>query len=301
MLVAITGATGFVGRHVAAQLLRRGHRVRALVRDQRRGEFLGAQGATLVEGSLGDRDALAVLLDGAEAAVHLVGIIVESGSATFSAVHVEGTRRMLDATLAAGVRRYIHMSALGARADERATPYHRTKWQAEELVRSSGLAAAILRPSLINGPENAPIRMLARLHRWSPFMPIFGDGHFPTQPVWIEDVALAFALALEREDVVGSFELAGPAVLTYEEFVRIIGRVAGHPRPLVHIPLTLVRLAARACDALGPAAPITSVQLQMLVEGNSTSSNAIETVFGVRPLPFEDGLRRFIGLSRRLF
>jgi uncharacterized protein YbjT (DUF2867 family) len=122
MLVAITGATGFVGRHITAQLLRRGHRVRALVRDQRRGKFLEAQGATLVEGSLRGRDALAVLLDGADAVVHLVGIIVESGSSTFDAVHVEGTRRMLDAALAAGVRRYIHVSALGARADERAPP-----------------------------------------------------------------------------------------------------------------------------------------------------------------------------------
>ena len=294
MLVAITGATGFVGRHITAQLLRRGHRVRALVRDRRRAKFLEAGGVALVEGPLDDRDALAALLDGAEAAVHLVGVIVESGAATFDAVHVEGTRRMLDAALASRVRRYVHMSALGARADERATPYHRTKWQAEELVRNSGLAAAILRPSLINGPENAPIRMLARLHRWSPFIPIFGDGDFPTQPVWIEDVALVFALALERDNVVGSFELAGPAILTYEEFVRIIGRVAGHPRPFVHIPLPLVRLAVRACDALGPAAPITSVQLQMLIEGSSTSSNAIEIVFGVRPLPFEDGLRRFM-------
>jgi NADH dehydrogenase len=136
--------------------------------------------------------------------------------------------------------------------------------------------------------------MLVRLHRWSPLIPIFGDGHFPTQPVWIEDVALAFASALERADLVGTFELGGPAILTYEEFVRAIGRAAGHPRPLVHVPLTLVRCAARAFDPLGAAAPITSIQLRMLVEGSSTPSNAIETVFGIRPLPFEEGLRRFL-------
>ena len=186
------------------------------------------------------------------------------------------------------------MSAIGARADEGATAYHRTKWQAEELVRRSGLSAAILRPSLINGPESAPIRILARLHRWSPVIPIFGDGRFPTQPVWIDDVALAFALALERADVGGTLELGGPALLTYEEFVRAIGRAAGHPRPVVHVPLSLVRSAARVCDPLGPAAPITSIQLRMLVEGTGTPANAISTVFGIRPLTFEQGLGRFL-------
>jgi NADH dehydrogenase len=294
VLVAVTGATGFVGRHLVSLLLRRGHRVRALVRNVPRAGALESREVELVPGSLDAMTALARLLEGADAAVHLVGIIVESGAATFPAVHVEGTRRLLTAARAAGVQRYIHMSALGARPDESATSYHRTKWQAEELVRGSGLPAAILRPSLISGPESAPIRVLRQLHRWSPVIPIFGDGQFPIQPIWIEDVTLAFALALERADVVGTFELGGPAVLTYEEFVRTIGRAAGQPRPLIHIPLGLVRCVARACDPLGPAAPITSIQLRMLVEGNSTRSNTIETVFGIRPLPFEEGLRRFI-------
>ena len=294
MLIAVTGATGFVGRHLAALLLRRGHRVRALVRDVPRAGRLAAQGAELVAGALDDGAALAQLLNGADAVVHLVGIIVEWRSATFAAVHVDGTRRVLSTARAAGVRRFVHMSAVGARADDGATAYHRTKWQAEELVRGSGLPAVVLRPSVISGPESAPIRTLARLHRWSPVIPIFGDGHFPIQPVWIEDVALAFALAVERADIVSTLELGGPAVLTYQEFVRAIGRAARHPRPFVHVPLSLVRGVARACDPLGPAAPITSIQLRMLVEGSGTPANAISTVFGIRPLPFEEGLRRFL-------
>src|SRR5438034_3601213 len=111
------------------------------------------------------------------------------------------------------------MSAVGARDEPGATPYHRTKWHAEELVRASGLSHAVFRPSIINGPESPPIRTLARLHRWSPVVPVFGDGHFPTQPVWVEDVALAFALAVEQPALGGAFELGGPQVLTYEEFV----------------------------------------------------------------------------------
>lgn len=295
MIVAVTGATGFVGRHLVALFRRRGYHVRALARDPRRARLPEVQGAELVAGSLADEGALRALVAGADAIVHVVGIIVETRGATFESIHVGGTGRVLDAAQAAGVRRFVHMSAIGARPDPGATPYHRTKWQAEELVRGSGLSTAILRPSIINGPESEPIRVLARIHRWSPVVPVFGDGRFPMQPVWIEDVALAFALAVERAELRGTFELGGPALLTYEEFVRCIGRASGHPRPLVHIPLGLIRWAARLFDPLGPAAPITSGQLRMLVEGTDTPANAIEQVFGIRPLPFEDGLIRFLG------
>src|SRR5216117_2126836 len=92
----------------------------------------------------------------------------------------------------------------------------------------------------------------------------------------------------------GAFELGGPQVLTYEEFLRAIGRATRHPRPLVHVQLQLARAAARMFDLLGSAAPVTSDQLQMLVEGSATPENAAESVFGIRPVPFEEGLRRFL-------
>ncbi len=298
MLVALTGGTGFVGRHVAATLVRRGHHVRALVRDPGQAGVLTDLGAELVTGGLDDRVALEQLARDAETVIHLVGIIVEQGSQTFAAVHVEGTRAVLAAARAAGVRRFLHMSAVGARDEPGATPYHRTKSQAERLVADSGVSHAIFRPSIINGPESAPIRLLARLHRWSPVVPVVGDGRFPTQPVWIEDVALAFALAAERPDTSGVFELGGPQVLTYEEFLLAIGRAAGRSRPLIHVPLGLVRTVTGGFDFLGPTAPITSDQLQMLIEGSATPANAIESVFGIEPLEFEEGLRRYLGPVR---
>lgn len=291
----MTGATGFVGRHLAALLVRRGHVVRALVRSPGRARPLEAPALELVPGDLGERPALDRLARGADAIVHLIGVVVEAGPATFQSVHVEGTRRLLAAAREAGVARFVHMSAIGARDESGATPYHRTKWQAEELVRKSGLSHAVFRPSIISGPESAPIRILARLHRWSPVVPVFGDGRFPTQPVWVDDVAQAFALATENPAITGAFELGGPAVMTYEGFVRAIGRAARHPRPFVHVPLRLVRAAARVFDLLGPRAPLTSDQLQMLVEGSATPANAIESAFGIRPLPFEAGLERYLG------
>ena len=299
MLIAVTGATGFVGRHIAAVLTRRGHAVRALVRRPIQARTLASLGVELVPGDLADVAALKTLTRGTHAVVHLVGIIVEKGPATFHAVHVDGTRRLVEAARQAGIERFVHMSAVGARDERGATPYHRTKWHAEQLVRASGLSHAVFRPSIISGPESAPIRTLARLHRWSPVVPVFGDGRFPTQPVWVEDVALAFALSVEQPSLSGVFELGGPQVLTYEEFLLAIGRAAGHPRPLVHMPLALARAAAGAFDLLGAAAPLTSDQLQMLVEGSATPDNAIESVFGIRPIPFEQGLNRYLAPGRR--
>jgi uncharacterized protein YbjT (DUF2867 family) len=295
VLIAVTGATGFVGRHVARLLVSRGHQVRALVRRTARSSgVLAGVAVETVPGDLADRTALAALTRGADALIHLVGIITEAGAATFDAVHVAGTARLLAAAADARVRRFVHMSAVGARDQPGATPYHRSKWRGEELVRHSGLAAAIFRPSIISGPESAPIRTLARLHRWSPLVPVFGDGRFPTQPIWIEDVALAFAFAAEDAALTGAFELGGPAALSYEAFLLAIGRATGHPRPLVHVPLALVRAAARVFDFMGPLAPLTSDQLQMLVEGSTTPANAIESTFGIRPLPFDEGLRRYL-------
>jgi len=299
VLIAVTGATGFVGRHIAAVLTRRGHAVRALVRRPIQARTLVSLGVELVPGDLADVAALTTLTRGAHAVVHLVGIIVEKGPATFHAVHVDGTRRVVEAARQAGIERFVHMSAVGARDERGATPYHRTKWHAEQLVRASGLSHAVFRPSIISGPESAPIRTLARLHRWSPVVPVFGDGRFPTQPVWVEDVALAFALSVEQPSLSGVFELGGPQVLTYEEFLLAIGQAAGHPRPLVHMPLALARAAAGAFDLLGAAAPLTSDQLQMLVEGSATPDNAIESVFGIRPIPFEQGLNRYLAPGRR--
>ena len=292
MIVACTGAGGFVGRHLVARLTARGHRVRVLARDPVRLPF-PSNDVAVVRGALGDRAALAALARGADALIHLVGIIAESGAQTFQAVHVAGTRALLDAAGEAGVRRFLHMSAAGARPDHDATAYHRTKWEAELAVRAAGLAHAVLRPTLVVGPENVPMQLLARLHRLLPAVPVFGDGAFPLEPVWIGDVTEAFARALERPELVGEWNLGGPDRVTYRQFVEAIGRAVGRPRPLLAVPLAAARLAAAAMDVL-PAglAPITSDQLQMLVEGSVAPDNAIASVFGITPLPLKDALER---------
>lgn len=294
MVVAVTGGTGFVGGHIVRMLLSRGHSVRMLARRRRDSRAQPIDRLEVVAGELRDAASLRRLTAGADAVIHLVGIIVPRGRNTFEAVHVEGTAAVVAAAREAGCARFVHMSALGARDQPGATPYHRTKRRGELVVQEGGIPTVVLRPAIINGSGNAPIHLLARLHRLLPMVPVFGDAQYAMQPVWVDDVALVFARAAETDTLSGTFELGGPDVMSYADFVRNIGRAIAHPRPLLHIPLTLARAASRLFDPLGYLAPITSAQLQMLVEGSATPHNAITRVFDVSPLGFEEGLRRFL-------
>ncbi|MBI4541735.1 MAG: NAD(P)H-binding protein [Gemmatimonadetes bacterium] len=293
MLVALTGATGFVGRHLLDRLLRREHEVRALVRRPERAGWLRDRGGVeLVTGDLSDRAALRALLAGAGAVVHLVGIIVEAGRQTFERAHVGGTRNLVTAAMEAAVPRVVHMSALGARSDPTATAYHRSKAAAEEIVRASGLPHAIMRPSLIAGPGHPVLKMLVDMLRLSPIVPVIGDGLYLLQPVAVDDVTEAFALALEREDLRGTFDLAGQERLTYHQLLDLIEGALGVRRPRVSVPTSVARFAAYAGAALPDLAPITPDQLAMLLEGNTTDANAIEARFGIVPRPFAEVARQ---------
>ncbi len=287
----MTGATGYVGTDVLAKLLRRDHDVRALVRRPDRAGPLGDLGVELVVGGLEDEDALRRLVTGADAVVHLVGIIAESGRQTFDAVHVRGTQSLLAAARESGAPLFVHMSALGARGDAAATKYHRTKWQAEEAVRGSGLPHVVLRPSIVAGPGNVAIGMMLSMLRFSPIVPVIGDGRYELQPLWVGDMAEAFARAIERPDLRGTFDLGGAERLTYHQMLDHLEAALGVRRPRVSVPVGVARFAALAGAALPNAAPITSEQLQMLLEGSTTPDNALESRFGVRPRAFAEVAR----------
>jgi NADH dehydrogenase len=288
MRVAITGATGYVGLGIVQKLLRRDHEVRALVRRPERAGALRDFGVQLVAGTLADSAALRSLVEEVDAVVHLVGIIVEKGRQSFESVHVAGTGAVVEAARQAGVSLMLHMSALGARGDADATAYHRTKWQAEEVVRASGQPHAIFRPSLVAGPGNPPLQMMRDMIRFSPVVPVIGDGRYEMQPIWLGDVAEAFALALERPDLRGSFDLGGPERLNYHRMLDHLESALGVRRRRIPVPVGVARFAAAAGAIMPNLAPITSDQLQMLLEGSTTTDNAIALRFGISARTFAE-------------
>lgn len=289
MQVFVTGASGYVGRAVVEALIRRGHEVVAL---QRPGSERAFQqpGVRTVGGNIVDPASLRGRIDGCDAVVHLVGIIREipRRGVTMDAIHRQGTRNVVDEARRAGIRRFLHMSALGTRPNA-VSAYHRSKWAAEEYVRASGLDYTIFRPSVVfgkGGPGPEFVGQLAELVRRAPVVPVIGDGRFCLQPVSVRNVADGFALALEKPETIGkTYEVAGPARLTYLEILERIAAALGKPLRRVHVPLGLMKALVPALQRL-PGFPLTQDQLIMLEEGNVGDERPFFETFGLQPEPF---------------
>lgn len=220
--------------------------------------------------------------EGCSAAIHLVGIIKEvpRERVTFDRLHRVATERVVTACKQLGIGRIIHMSALGAR-EGAVTAYHRTKWFGEEVVRASGLAWTIFRPSVIFGPGDGFTTSLASALARAPMFPVFGDGNVRLQPIAMDEVAKAFVTSLELPASEGRvIELGGPEALTYNEVLRRTASALGRSPALLHLPLGVSRLAVRIAQHL-PGAPITMDQLTMLLEGSVCDTAVAKELFGI--------------------
>ena len=293
MTVLVTGGTGFVGPHVVHALRARETPVRALVREPKRATRLSAWGVELAQGDLGDADALRAACDGADAVVHLVSII-RGGPGDFQRVMTQGTRDLVAAAKAAGVRRFVLASALGL--DERskdAVPYYAAKWEMERIVRDSGLEHTILRPSFVFGRDGGVLPTFVRLARYAPVTPIVGPGTLRLQPIWIDDLAETFALAVSEPRAANrTFELGGPDAPTWNEFWARLKRVLGVRRPSIHVPFGVMRIQAALTERL-PGAPVSRDQLTMLALGdNVVTDPAAAEVFGLQLVALDEQLRR---------
>lgn len=264
-MILVTGAAGFVGRHVVRELAGAGAKVRALVHSERGERVLDGVDCELAHGDVTDAASLADAVDGCDAVVHLVAII-HGRAASFDRVIADGTRHVVEAARAAGVSRLVHMSALGVGEQTKDTvPYYRAKWAAEEAVRGSGVPHAILRPSFVFGPDGGALPQFLRIARLAPVTPIVGPGSQRLQPIWIDDLARAVRLSLDAD---GLFELGGPDVVDWNDLWRRIKLTLGKRRPTLHVPFWAVRPQALLLERL-PNPPVTRDQLTMLSLGDN--------------------------------
>ncbi len=293
-MILVTGGSGFVGGHVVHEL--RGHDlpVRCLVRDPRHGSKLAAWGSELVQGDMTDPASLRRAADGVETVVHLVAIR-QGRDRDFQRIMVDGTRDLLGAASDAGVRRFVHMSALGTSEQTKdLVPYYRAKWEMEELVRGAGIPFVIFRPSFVFARDGGILPTFAKLARYSPVTPITGSGKQRIQPIWADDVAVYFGEAVARDDVTGNtYELGGPDAVTWNELWARLKRVLGQRRPSIHVPMAVMRANALVTERLPGNIPLTRDLLKMLEHGDNVVSNdeAVRT-FQVSLVPLDDQLRR---------
>lgn len=292
-MILVTGASGFVGGHVVRALAAAGERVRALVRDARGASAFDGVDCELVRGDVTDPESLRAAVEGSTTIVHLVAILT-GRPADFERVMTKGTGNLLEAASAAGVTRFVHMSALGTSEQTKDTvPYFRAKWATEEAVRASGLAHAILRPSFVFAGDGGALMQFSRIAKLAPITPVIGSGTQRLQPIWADDLARAVTLAVNGEGN-SLVELGGPDIVDWNEFWTRLKAALGTRRPALHLPFWLMRSQAAILERL-PNPPVTRDQLRMLQLGDNVVSDggASMEALGLRDLvPLDEQLRR---------
>ena len=296
MKVLVTGGTGVVGAAAVRSLLAAGCSVRLFSRHAKKdAERWQGSDVTSKEGSVAEASQVAGAAEGCDAVLHIAGIVEERPpQVTFDAVNVGGTRNLLAEAEVAGGKRFVHVSSLGA--DRGSSAYHRSKLEAEELVRRFPGDWLILRPGNVYGPGDEVLSYLLQVVRSAPAVPVIDGGDQPFQPLHAEDLGAALSVAVTRTDLSRQvLLLAGPEVTSTQDVLDRLARLTGRDPVRLPVPAALATLGAQAAALLGVRVPLNDDKVTMLREGNVIPPgevNALTEVLGVTPTPLEEGLRR---------
>jgi NADH dehydrogenase len=307
MKIGIIGGTGFVGTYLVDRLYSDGHQIRLLTRPG--SEYKAATDASveLVAGDIADEAAVQACFSGCDAAVYLIGILREDPKAgiSFDALQRRGAERAMAVAEELGVRRFLLMSANGI--DAAATPYQTSKLQSEETLKASGLDWSIFRPSVIFGDPRGRMEFCSQLKAElidSPLpAPLFYEGLFPSNaggfelgPVHVEDVAAAFAAALNQPESIGqTFELCGPRAWSWKEILKAIAAASGKSKLMLPAPVMFIAPIAGLMDRFSWF-PVTRDQLIMLLAGNTCAEDGFARL-GLTPRPFDQASLAYLAAA----
>jgi NADH dehydrogenase len=289
-LVTVFGGTGFIGHHLVERLAQAGATLRVVTRDPDRAGFLkpkGEVGQIAILPYAEDEAGTRRLIEGSTGVVNLLGILFERRPGDFMRVHCDAAKQIAEAAAATGVRRLVHMSAIGADAAGEAL-YAQSKGEGEAAVKAAFPAVSIVRPSIVFGPGDGFFARFAQMSALSPFLPLIDGGTTRFQPVYVMDVAEAIARCLENDAHQGkTFELGGPEAKTFAELLRFILETVNRRRLLLPLPSNIAEIQARFLEKL-PNPPLTRDQLKMLKKDNVVSEGALTLRdLGIEPTPFE--------------
>jgi uncharacterized protein YbjT (DUF2867 family) len=266
----VFGGTGFVGRRVVRHLRESGTRVRIVSRHHTLGED---EGIEQIAADAHDERSVEAAVAGADGVVNAISLYVEHGRDTFHSVHVETAAKIARTARRAGIRRFVHVSGIGADTTS-PSPYIRSRGEGEAAVQTAFPGAVIVRPAVMFAPDDAFLTTILRLLRSLPAYPIFGDGKTRLQPAYVDDVAAAIAQILrQNQNPYPVYELAGPRIYSYEEMLRTIARIAGLRPVLMRMPFAFWNALARAAEML-PQPPLTRNQVE-LMKIDTTASKSL--------------------------
>jgi uncharacterized protein YbjT (DUF2867 family) len=287
----VFGGTGFVGRRVVRHLRDSGIRVRAISRHRGPGEDAKIE---QIAADVHDQRSVEAAVTGADGVVNAISLYVEHGSNTFHSVHVEIAAKIARAARQAGIKRFVHVSGIGANTGS-SSSYIRSRGEGEAAVQTAFPGAVIVRPAAMFASDDAFLTTILRLLRSMPAYPIFGDGKTRLQPVYVDDVAAAIAQILRQsQKPYPVYELAGPRVYSYEELLRTIARIAGLRPVLMRMPFALWNALAGVAEML-PQPPLTRYQVE-LMKIDTTASKSLPgfRALGISLRSLEDELAAIV-------
>jgi uncharacterized protein YbjT (DUF2867 family) len=291
-MILITGASGFVGRRLSVKLAGDGQlRVRVLLRDEAmKRHFTDELPLDVKVGKLTELDTIRHALEGVHTIFHLVGSDMRGRHGNLAEVDIAGTRVLVEAARDARVGRIIYVSRVGADKGS-AFPLLRAKGEAEEAIRSSGLAYTIFRASVLFGHHDHFSEHIAMLARAFPIYFVPGDGESTFQPLWVDDLVSCLAMALEDLDLIDTtLTLGGPEILTYRRIVMRVMHASGSSRPIIGTPLLVNQAAAWFLDGLFARWPFNERWIELLAANQTAELGTIERHFGFRPASLDIGL-----------
>src|SRR5579885_3040388 len=290
-MILVTGASGYIGRHLVARLVQEGEKPRCLVRNVKRAaSILPAAGIELVQGDTTQLASLETAVQGVETIVHAAFLTAdrkESAPHQYEKTNVQGTANLIQAAKGAGVRRIIEISGLGTRPDKPGS-YMQGRYLAEKMVKESGLDWTIIQPSVLFGKDAPFIKGLTDLVRTSPVVPLIGGGKVMFQPIYVEDVVSVILRILAEPERTRqrTFTIGGPEYLSFTQIIDALLHTMHKARLKAPAPRSLVGVGAAVMEAVLPRPPLTKAAMTLFSFDNTTDLNSVEREFGFTPMSF---------------
>ena len=311
MVVLVTGASGFLGRHVVQELLNHKHEVRCLIHTPGMERVFKNQSVDVYYGDVTDISAIRTACHNVEFVISLVSTVRETSDNSINNVNIDGVANLMEAIRTSGtVKHIVHVSALGA-IDNPKYRFLYSKWKGEQEINKSGISATILRPSIILGSRDEFSNMLGAATKLLPIVPIIGHGRNRFQPIMVDDVSKCVVATLGRGDLAGrTIDIGGPEQLSYNEILNLICTIMGKRRLKIHIPLWMIWINVFILEILFSRATITRDLLRLLVTRNVADLGTTEVIWGITPaflgqnmdylkyLGSSKALRHILGLKR---
>jgi uncharacterized protein YbjT (DUF2867 family) len=290
-MVLVTGATGYIGRHLVARLVAQEERPRCLVRNiSRAANILPAGKIEFVKGDTTSPATLETAVQGIDTIVHTAFITADhkqSAGNQYEATNVQGTANLIEAAKKAGVKRIIVLSGLGTRPDQPGS-YMQGRYLAEQMVKESGLDWTIIQPSVLFGKNGPFIKGLTDLIRTSPVVPLIGGGKVMFQPIYVEDVVTVILNVLHEPERTKdkTYTIGGPAYYSFTQIIDALLHAMHKRRIKAPAPTPLVGVGAAVMEAVLPKPPLTKAAMTLFTFDNTTDLHSVERDFGFTPVSF---------------